>query len=83
MPCIPRAEGSRQREWPVQTKVMGAIVGGVGLKVKEGSWWEQLGEGENEEEGRRGREVLVIWGLIHLYKVSGFLVGPRGELLPF
>ena len=61
----------------------GGRVGGGGGEGGGGGWWGRGGGGEDEEEGQRGREVLVIWGLIHLYKVSGFLVGPRGELLPF
>ena len=36
---------------------------------------------ENGKGGQRGREVPVMWGLVSLYKVLGFLLGPHGEPL--
>ena len=37
----------------------------------------------NRKGAQSRDEVPVIWGLVSLYKVLGFLLGPHGEPLSF
>lgn len=39
--------------------------------------------GKNRKGAQSGGEVPVTWGLVSLYKVLGFLLGPHGEPLSF